>query len=215
MIFSERLEGLAKSSARGGFNDELPGETTTDAFVKGGHGRGNLEFWVLSEDVVGLLDFGENGFFGFVSNGEACEVSKRWEVAGTALAEFVGGEFREVGGKGGLDDRVVGLVGLDDNAGSVEMTPADAADDLGEEFETTFFGGEIGQGESRVGLNHADGGKMRQVEPAGESLGADEDIDFTGFDGLVKFGETAGFFVITIKSGNFSLREEGGEFSFE
>ncbi len=136
-------------------------------------------------------------------------------MAGVTATKFIFGKFKIIGGEGSLDDGVIGLIGLDNDVGGVKMAPADAADDLREELKTTFFGSKIGQGESRVGLNHANGGKMRQVEPPRQSLGANENIDFAGLDGLIKLGETAGFFIITIKSGDFSLRKETDEFGFK
>ncbi len=44
--------------------------------MKGRHRWGNLEFGVFSEDGVGLLDFGEDGFFGFVGDREASKVGE-------------------------------------------------------------------------------------------------------------------------------------------
>ncbi len=54
---------------------------------------------------------------------------------------------------------MIRLIGLDDNRGGVEVTAADATDDLGEELERALFGGEIGEGEAGVGLDDADGGE--------------------------------------------------------
>lgn len=164
---------------------------------------------------MGLLDFGEDGFFGFVGNGEAGEIGERWQIASAAASEFVLGEFWKIGSEGGLNDGMIGLVGLDDDAGSIKVSTADAANDLSKELKTAFFGGEVGQGESGIGLYDANGGKMRQVESASESLGANEDVNLARFNGLIKFGEAAGFLIITVKSGNFGLRKKGGKFGFE
>lgn len=110
---------------------------------------------------------------------------------------------------------MIRLIGLDDNRGGVEVAAADATDDLSEELERALFGGEIGEGEAGIGLNDADGGEMRQIEPAGEGLGADEDVNIAGFDIVVECGEVFGFLVVTVKTGDFSLWEEPRELGFE
>ena len=110
---------------------------------------------------------------------------------------------------------MIRLIGLDDNRGGVEVTAADATDDLGEELERALFGGEIGEGEAGVGLDDADGGEMRQVEPAGEGLGADEDVNIAGFDIVVECGEVFGFLVVTVKTGDFGFWEESRELGFK
>jgi len=110
---------------------------------------------------------------------------------------------------------VIWLIGLDDNRGGVEVAAADAADDLSEELERALFGGEIGEGEAGIGLNDADGGEMRQIEPAGEGLGADEDVNIAGFDVIIEGGEVFRFFIIPVKTGDFGLWEEPRKLGFE
>lgn len=56
----------------------MPGISAVSAFVEGGHGWRNLDVGDLTEGVVGLLDFGEGGFFGFVSDSETGKIGKRW-----------------------------------------------------------------------------------------------------------------------------------------
>ena len=107
------------------------------------------------------------------------------------------------------------MIGLDDDAGGVKVAAADAADDLGEEFEGAFFGGEIGEGEAGVGLDDADGGELREVEAAGEGLGADEDLVSAGFDVGIERGEGFGFEIVAVKTGDFGLGKEAVELGFE
>lgn len=56
---------------------------------------------------------------------------------------------------------------------------------------------------------------MREIETAGESLGADEDVDAAGFDGIVEGGEVVGFGIVAVETGDFGVREELGELGFE
>ena len=140
----EGSESLAEGFARGGFDNDLPGIAAISAFMEGGKGRGNLERGVLLEVGGGLLDFGDGGFFGFVGDREFGEVGIGWELAGLAVLEEILGEGRVVGGDGGLDDGVIGLVGLDDDIGDVEMTATDAPDDLSKELKSAFLGSEVG-----------------------------------------------------------------------
>lgn len=205
------MEGLTGS----GLEDDLPGETAASTFVKGGGGRRDGEVGIFGEFGVGLADFGEGGFFGFVGDGEAGEVGEWGHFLTAALFDEIVGKGGEVGLEGGLDDGVFGLESLDDDAGDVEMSAPDAADDLGEEFEGAFFGGEIGEGETGIGLDNADGGEVGKIEAAGESLGADEDLDFAGFDVVIEVGEVGAFFVVAVEAGDFGFGEDAGEFGLE
>ena len=48
MEFLEGKEGFLEAGPRGGFDDELPSITSVATFMKGGHGRRNLDFGVLA-----------------------------------------------------------------------------------------------------------------------------------------------------------------------
>ena len=124
-------KGVAEGGARGGFENDLPGEAAAGVFVEGGFGRRELEVRTDTEVGVGLTDFGEGGFFGLIGGGKFGEVGEGWEGLFLALTEEILSEGWVVGGEGGLDARVVGLESLDDHAGAVKMTAPDAADDLG------------------------------------------------------------------------------------
>ncbi len=110
---------------------------------------------------------------------------------------------------------MVWLISLDNNFGTIEMSTANAADDLGKKFEGAFLGGEIGERKSGVGLDDADGSKQGKIEAAGESLSTNKDVDFAGFNVIIEFGEAGFFVVVAIKTGDFGFGEEAGEFGFE
>lgn len=164
---------------------------------------------------MGGLDFFQGGFFGFVGDGEAGKVGERGEVGFLAVFGEVFGKSGEIGFQSGLENWMVGLVSLDDNRGGIEVTAADATDDLGEELESTLFGGKIGQGEASIGLDDANGGKMGEIEAAGEGLGADEDVNGTGFDIVIEGGEVLGFLIVAVKTGDFGLWKELSELGFK
>lgn len=183
--------------------------------MEGGSRRRNGEFGVLAESLEGLVDVFQGGFFGFISNREAGEVSIGGKFAGAAFFEEIFCEIGEISLYGGLDDRVVWLISLDNNFGTVEMPTANTADDLGEKLKSPLFGGEIGEGKASVGLDDADGSKERQIKPAGESLSTNKDVDFAGFNVIIEFSEAGFFVVVAIKTGDFGFGEEAGEFGFE
>lgn len=110
---------------------------------------------------------------------------------------------------------MIRLISLDDNRGGVEVPATDATNDLGKELKSAFFGGKIRESEASIGLDDADGGEVGKIEPASEGLGADEDVDGTGFDVVIESGEGFGFFIIPVKTGDFSLWEEPHELGFE
>lgn len=164
---------------------------------------------------MSLADFGEGGFFGFVGDGEASEISEGRESLLAAFIEQILGKSGKIGFYGGLDNGVIGLISLDDNAGGIEMPASHTANNLGEEFESTFFGGEIRESKASIGLNNAYGGQMGQIEAASQSLGADQDVNGARFDGLIEVGEIGVFLVIAVKTGDFGLGKEIFELRFE
>jgi len=183
--------------------------------MKGGSGRRDFEIFVVLKSSMGGLNFFQGGFFGFVGDGEASEVGERGEVGFLAVFGEIFGKTRKIGFQSSLEDGVIGLIGLDNNRGGVEVAATDATDDLGEKLESAFFGGEIRESEAGIGLDDADGGEMGEIETAGEGLGADEDIDDAGFNVVVEGGEILGFLVIAVKPGDFGLWEESRELGFE
>ncbi len=84
-LLGEGEEGVDEGFSRGGFEDELPGEAASAALMKGGCGRGNFEIFERLKVGIGGLDFGEGGFFGFISDGEAGEVGERRKVGFLAV----------------------------------------------------------------------------------------------------------------------------------
>ncbi len=110
---------------------------------------------------------------------------------------------------------MVGLVGLDNGGGRIEVAAADTTEDLGEELESALGSGKIGERKPGVGLDDADGSEMRQIEAASEGLGADEDVDVAVFDVVIEAGEGVGFFVVAVEAGDFGSGEEFFKFRFE
>lgn len=183
--------------------------------MEGGGGGRDFEIFVVLEGGVGGLDFFQGGFFGFVGDGETSEVGERGEVGFLAVFGEIFGKTREIGLQSSLEDGVIGLIGLDNNRGGVEVAATDATDDLGEKLKSALLGGEIRESEAGIGLDDANGGEMGKIETAGEGLGADEDIDGAGFNVVVEGGEIFGFFVVAVKPGDFSLWEEPRELGLE
>ena len=72
--------------------------------------------------------------------------------------------FEEIIGKlgvvkrfSGKNDRMFGLKSLEENVINIGVTASDTTDDLGDELESTFFGGIIRQIEIGVSLDDTDG----------------------------------------------------------
>lgn len=208
MIAIEGFESFEQSLARGGFKDDLPGITFGGAFVEGGHGWRNGKPADLRESIGSGSDFLESGFFGFVSNVETCNIGIRREFLSGAFFQEVISEFGVIGFDGGLDDGMIRLEGLNDNFGAIEMTATDATDNLGEKLKSAFFGGKIRERKPTIGLNDADGGKVGEIEAAGEGLSANEDVDFAGFDVGIEVGEIFAFFIVTVKASDGGFRKK-------
>ena len=72
------------------------------------------------------------------------------------LEEIIGklGVIKRFSGK---NDRMFGLKSLEENVIYIGVTASDATDNLGDELESTFFGGIIRQIEIGVSLDDTDG----------------------------------------------------------
>ena len=92
-----------------------------------------------------------------------------------------------IGGRSILDDGMVWLISLNKDFSGIEVTAADAADNLSEELKSMLLGGEIGETKATIGLDDADGGEEREIEAFGDSLGANDNVVISGFY-LFKFG---------------------------
>ena len=113
-----------------------------------------------------------------------------------------------------FDGGMVGLVGLNDDVG-VLMATIGAADDLSEKLKSAFFGGEIWEGETGIGLDDAEGGEEGEIEALGDGLGADDDVDVAVLDFVVAGLERFVSDSIGVKAGDFGFGEEFLEFGFE
>ncbi len=46
-------------------------------------------------------------------------------------------------------------------------------------------------------------------------MGADKDVDFARFDGLIEMGKVGIFFIVAIKTSNFGVGKKTAEFGFK
>lgn len=86
-----------------------------------------------------------------------------------------------IGGRSILDDGMVWLISLNKDFGGIEVTAADAADNLSEELKSMLLGGEIGETKATIGLDDADGGEERKIKAFCDGLSTDDDVDVAVF----------------------------------
>lgn len=103
---------------------------------------------------------------------------------------------------------MIGLIGLNEDRGIFYVTAANTTDDLSEEVKGALGGREVGQGKTGVGLHDGNGSEIGEVKTFSDGLGADEDIDVAIFDNIEIFGDSFGFFIVGVKTGDFGGREE-------
>ena len=101
-----------------------------------------------------------------------------------------------------------GVESLDDGVGLFNVAATNTTNDLIDEIKSAFFGSEIRETEAGIGLNDANGCEFRQIEALGDSLGANNDVDFAGFDVVIEGIKALVLFVIAIKTGDFSVFKE-------
>ena len=74
-----------------------------------------------------------------------------------AFFEEIIGELGVIKRFSSKNDRMFGLKSLEENMINIGVTASDATDNLGDELESTFFGGIIRQIEIGVSLDDSDG----------------------------------------------------------
>ena len=105
------------------------------------------------------VDFGDGSALGFIGDGDISQVIIGWKLLLTAELKEVVGKASVIIVDGKLDNGVIGLVGLNDGAGGVQVAPADPTNHLSQQMKGAFLGGEIREREASVGLNYAYGGQ--------------------------------------------------------
>ncbi len=56
---------------------------------------------------------------------------------------------------------------------------------------------------------------MREIESACEGLGADENVDFAGFNILIEVSEAGAFLIVAVEAGDSGVRKETCKLGFE
>ena len=198
----------------------MPRVAGSGAFVETGHRSGefNRGEVVLSNKIVQRLgesaSFLDSSLFSFVSDDDFGKVGERREMLFFAFLDEIAVKAEIVGVCGEADDGGSGLVGLDKNGGGVEMPATDASDDLRDEFEGFFLGGEVGEGKTGVGLNDTDGSEVGKIETAGDGLSADDDSNVAVFNFVIESIKRVVLFVIGVKAGDGDFGEEFFKFGF-
>ena len=96
-----------------------------------------------------------------------------------------------------------------------KMTTTDATKNLINKIKCALFGRKIREREARIGLDDANSREFREVETFGDSLGADNDIDFAGFNVFIEGIESFVFLVVAVKAGDIGSLKEAFQFGFE
>ena len=113
---------------------------------------------------------------GWPSKDEPRDMPERRIVELAAMLHFILGEHRIVVPRGGLDRRVLGGECLHDNPPST-VPPTGSPRDLGDQLKCPLGRSEIGEMQSGVGIDHAHQQHIRKIEPFGDHLGAEQDIN--------------------------------------
>lgn len=119
-IIRERTENVKEISARATAKGDLPSVAKRGFFVKSRGGEADDEIFSRIFEV-GVIFFGVfNGeSFGFVGNSDFGKIIEWREMTELAFFENVVIETLVVGIDSGGDDRVVRLISLDENVGSI------------------------------------------------------------------------------------------------
>ena len=112
---------------------------------------------------------------------------------------------------GEANNLVVWLVTLNKNI-TVLMAAIGAPDNLSEELETAFFGGEVWETEVGVGLDNTESAEFREVETLGKHLSTDNNIVGAVVYLLIDAVEFLVGGGVGVEAANLGVREEASEF---
>lgn len=119
-------------------------------------------------------------FLFFMARGEANLLTERGVFELGSVFDFLGIKSLVIVLLGELKGGMFGVVGLNhDFAGFVGA--ARPSRHLSEQLKGVFRGAEVGSVEPDVGHDHADQGKVGEVQAFADHLGADEDVHFSVF----------------------------------
>ena len=140
-VFGQRFDGFCKCGTRCGANDELPGVAEGSAFVKrwGGSRNNKFVFERRFEQIIVRFGVFDGGGFCFVSDAKTSEVIKRRKMTRFAFGQDVMIESVVIIVDDSVDDGMIWLISLNKNFGGVEMSAADATNNLGEKMKGSFF----------------------------------------------------------------------------
>lgn len=158
----------------------------------------------LGETGSGFLRTGHER----IGNDDSDHPGPRRELRLTAFFQFIIGEGFVIAGDGVADGRGVGGEGLDDDI-AADVAAATSTGDLEDELKGAFLGAEVVQRQGGIGADDADEGDKGKIEPFGDHLGADEDVEFAIFEGGKDIGVVGGAFH---RVGVHSADAGGGEF---
>ena len=179
--FDDGLQVAGEGADALGAHEELEAVLAVGLGERGGAGFAHLHAFgqAFAQAAGGGLQ-GELGL-GLVlaAAGEEEDVGERGVEELAAVVELLAGVAVVVVVPGVLDGGAVRGVGLDEDLAKLLATTG-ATGDLDEELEGALGGAEVGEVEGEVGVEHADEGDVGEVEPFGDHLGADEEVDFLG-----------------------------------
>lgn len=115
------------------------------------------------------------------AGGEDSAVGEGREGKLAAHFHFLLGVAIEVVLAGELNAGAVGSEGLDDDF-ALEFAAPGAPGDLGDELKGALAGAEVRDVEAEVCVKDSHQGDVGKMEAFGDHLGADEDVDFLGFE---------------------------------
>ena len=153
--------------------------------MEGGRGAKNVYCGVVLANLLSeCLTIADGGCLRLVHARELKQVDEGRELPTAALGQGLVIKRGIILSQASLNYRVLRLICLHNHCSGVSRAPH-SSHHLSKQLEDALVGGVIGQGQASIGLDHPNGAQLRQVEPLGYHLRANDDIGCAIIEGLV------------------------------
>ena len=192
-------------TALGGFDDKLPAVGVAQPLVEGGRGAKDADRGVVLANLLSeCLAIADGGCLRLVYARKLKQVDEGWELPAAALGQGLVIKRGIILSQASLNHWVLGLICLHDHCSGVSRAPH-SSHHLSKQLEDAFVGGVIGQGQASVSLHDSNGAQLRQVEPLGYHLRANDNIGCAIIEGLILLLEAACGAAVAIEANNMRL----------
>ena len=173
--------------------------------MEGGRGAKNVYCGVVLANLLSeCLAIADGGCLRLVHTRELKQVDEGRELPTAALGQGLVIKRGIILSQASLNHWVLGLICLHDHCSGVSRAPH-SSHHLSKQLEDALVSSVIGQSQASVGLHDSNGAQLRQIEPLGYHLRANDNIGCAVIEGLILLLEAVCAATVAIKANNTRL----------